>query len=73
MNKKDFENHKIVATNMSWEQLTEIIIDLEFEKIEFKDYLTKKQWEKYDKLLKIYEDQKRLMVEKMTPYLPWEC
>jgi hypothetical protein len=59
MNKKDIKDHKEVAKNMSWCELASIIIDLEYEKHELKHFMSEKQIEKYEKIIKIYQEEKQ--------------
>ena len=59
MNKKEIEDHKIVATKMDWCELASIIIDLEMEMKEFLTCLKKSEIKKYDTLIDIYETEKR--------------
>lgn len=72
MNKKDIESHRVVALEMGWDELSSIIVDLEIEKIEFKECLKKSEIQKYDKLLEIYEFEKNVRVEKLSIYVPWQ-
>lgn len=71
MTKKEIEDHVIVAKKMNWDQLAEIIIDLELEKFEFKTCLTRKELKKYNKLLDIYEAEKHVRVESLTSWKPY--
>lgn len=51
--------HKKIAENMEWCELAHVIIDLECEKAELVEYMTKKEINKHDKLIEIYENQKQ--------------
>lgn len=73
MNKKDIENHELLASKMDREQLSDTIIDLEIEKAELLVILTKKEIQKYDKLLDIYEKYKQIIVDDTTIYSPWSA
>lgn len=63
MNKKDIKNHTDVAKGMDWCELASIIIDLENEKYELKRFMNKKEIEKYDKLIEIYQEEKQKRVD----------
>ena len=71
MNKKEIEDHIIVASDMCWNQLASIIIDLELEKMEFKTCLTQLELKKYNKLLEIYEAEKHRRVESLSTWNPY--
>lgn len=66
MNKEDIKSHKEVAEGMSWCDLASTIIDLEHEKAELEPYMTKREINKYNKLIKIYEDEKSKRVDRFN-------
>jgi hypothetical protein len=70
MTKKDMESHKIVALQMDWDELANVLINLEMERAELKDHMTASEIKKYDKLIEIYEEVKLKMVQELTIYVP---
>jgi len=68
MTKKEIEDCILVANQMEWDELAGIIIDLEIEKEELKIHLTQKELIKYDKLLKIYEDEKYVRAQELSNF-----
>jgi hypothetical protein len=57
MNKND--HIKFLQTpNLEWDDVTEILIDLELEKYNLKDILTPEQIQEYDEIIELYEAQR---------------
>ena len=71
MTEKEVEDHVLVASEMDWDQLANIIIDLELEKMEFKSCLTELELKKYNTLLDIYESEKHKRVESLSTWNPY--
>jgi hypothetical protein len=71
MDRRTQQNHRIVASEMTWDDLASIIIDLELEKQELRPFLKKIELKTYDQLLVIYQKEKVTRVEKLTTYKPW--
>ena len=53
---------------MEWDDLAGLIISLELQKYHLKEYLTKKDLDRCDELLDIYEEEKRVRVENLRTY-----
>jgi len=63
MNKKDIQDHKVVASQMNWDDLAEIIMLLETEVEELEEHLKKHEIEEYNTIIDIYEVEKALRVD----------
>ena len=62
---RDLQDHKVLAESMEWDDLVEIIMDLEREIHELKEIMTKRELNKYNKTLKIYEQAKEKLIEEI--------
>lgn len=66
MTKQEIEDHKVVASKMEWCDIALTIIELENELKELIIYLKKKEINNYNKLIKIYEDEKDRRVKEQS-------
>ena len=57
MNKNDHIKF-LSKKDIEWDDVTEILIDLELEKHELKEHLTPKQIQEYDEIIELYEAQR---------------
>ena len=62
---KDLQDHKALAESMEWDDLVDIIMGLEREIHELKEIMTKRELNKYNKTLKIYEQAKEKLIKEM--------
>lgn len=63
MNKKELEDHKVVATKMEWCELAETIMGLSNELYELRKYLKKNEIKQYETLIELYEAEKWARVQ----------
>ncbi len=56
MNKNDHIKF-LSKKDIEWDDVTEVLIDLELEKHELKEHLTPKQIQEYDDIIELYEAQ----------------
>lgn len=57
MNKNDHINF-LKKKDLEWDDVTEVLIDLELEKHNLKELLTEEQIKEYDEIIELYEAQR---------------
>lgn len=63
MTKKELMDHKVVISQMDWDDLAISIIEMEMEIYELEESMTQKELKDRYKLLKLYENEKQKRVE----------
>ena len=71
MDKKQIQDIRILAESMDWDDLVEMIIDIEKELSEIKQKISGKELKDREKELQIYENTKKKMVKSLTKKRPY--
>jgi len=64
--KRDLQNHRFVAADMEWCDLADIIISMEFELFELKNYMNESEISEYIHVIEIYEEEKSKRIKKTS-------